>query len=206
MAGFTYTILTGTKATEGSIKYWANHSLVPSDQVLTEAEAYIYQYLRIREMRTTAPIAISAGQSTFTLPTAFLEPIQLLFDGWADPLEYVHESLLRRYKDSTGALYTGEPCQWAIVDETGQLDTELVDALAGDMIYYATPTALSGSNETNWLTDRYPTMLRYACMAFAYDHRKRRTDATEMRALCMGQIEAANTESDRGRRGQRLRA
>lgn len=201
-----FSTLVGTKATEGSIKWLANHALVPSAQILTESEAFIYSRLRVREMIATATVTAAIGASTFTLPTGFLEPIRLLPDGWGDPLPFVHEALHERYREEDGDLYTGDPSQWTIADEVGVFDSQLTTAFSGRMTYYKTPTALSVSNETNFLTNRYPTALRYTLMAFAYDHRKRRADATEMRLLAMNEIEEANRESDRGRRGQvRLR-
>tara|TARA_R110000822_G_scaffold92983_5_gene214271 strand:+ start:1084 stop:1704 length:621 start_codon:yes stop_codon:yes gene_type:complete len=206
MAGFTYTILTGTKATEGSIKFWGNHVSIPADQVLSEAEAFIYSRLRAREMIATAEISVAADASTFPLPTGFIEPIKLLPDGWGEPMPFTHENLLGRIRNTDGTLETGEPSEWTIANEQGEFDSQLTDALEATMWYYKTPTALSVSNETNFLTTRYPTLVRYACTAFAYDHRKRRTDASEMRMLAMNEINEANSEADRGRRGQvRLR-
>lgn len=203
MAGFTYTILTGAKSVEGSIKFWANHSSVPADQVLTEAQAFIYSRLRVREMIATATVTAAIGASTFTLPTRFLEPIRLLPDGWGESLPFVHENLHQRFREEDGDLYQGDPTEWTIADEVGVFDSQLVTAFSGRMSFYQRPADLaSSSNETNFLTTRYPTLVRYACTAFAYDHRKRRADATEMRLLAMNEIEEANRESDRGRRGQ----
>jgi len=203
MAGFTYTILTGTKATEGSIKWWGNHSLIPSDQVLTEAQAWIYSRLRVREMRATETVTISASASTFTLPTRYLEPVKLLPNGWSDPIEYIHENLLQRYRDADGALETGDPTEWTVLDEVGTLDSQIgTTALTCKMTYYQKPAALASStNETNWLTDRYPTLLRHVCTYLAYEHRKRR-DASEQLILALKDIDDANVEDDMGRRGQ----
>lgn len=198
-----FTTLTGAKSTESSIKYWVNHGLVPSADILTEAQAWIYERLRVREMIATATVTAAIGASTFTLPTRFLEPIRLLPDGWGESLPFVHENLHQRYRDEDGNLEEGDPSEWTIADEVGVFDSELTTAFSGRMTFYQTPAALVvTTNETNFLTTRFPTMLRYACMAFGYDARKRRADATEMKVLAMAEIEEANRESDRGRRGQ----
>ena len=44
----TWTVLTGSKDTEGSIANWVNRSDLPTTNILLEAEAWIYQHLRIR--------------------------------------------------------------------------------------------------------------------------------------------------------------
>jgi hypothetical protein len=203
---FDYTTLTGTKATEGSIRYWANHSLVPAEQVLTEAQAFIFSRLRVREMIASAQITIAAAASTFTLPTRFLEPIRFLPNGWSDDLPFVHENLNRRFRDSDGNLEEGDPSEWMIANELGELDSQLSAQMVGWMWFYQRPADLTASPGTNWLTTRYPALLRHTCTAIAYQHRKRMSDAQSEYALAGIEIEEANRESDRGRRGQtRLR-
>ena len=49
-----YSDLVATKTTAGSIKQWLNHDGVPSTTILEEAEAWVYQRLRIRQMITSS--------------------------------------------------------------------------------------------------------------------------------------------------------
>lgn len=203
---FDYTTLTGTKATEGSIRWWANHSLVPAAQVLTEAQAWIFSRLRVREMIASEQVTIAAAASTFTLPTRFIEPIRLLPNGWSDDLPFVHEALNRRYRDSDGNLEEGDPTEWTIANELGELDSQLSEQMVGHLWFYQRPADLAADNLTNWLTTRYPALLRHTCTAIAFQHRKRMADAQSEYTLAAIEIEEANRESDRGRRGQvRLR-
>jgi hypothetical protein len=71
------------------------------------------------------------------------------------------------------ALIEGSPSRWAIVDERLQFDCALEDiTLAFRLLYYRAPKLLSATNETNWLTVRYPKLLRVACMTAAADYMK----------------------------------
>lgn len=202
---YTYTILTGAKTVDGSIKNWLNNSRIPSTSILTEAEAWIYQRLRAREMIASATVAFVAGDSTKALPASFLEPISLRPYGWGEELPYVHETLLRRDRNSAGALYSATPSEWSIIDNLITLDSACSAALSCDFIYYKQPDALAGGNETNFLTSRFPTLLRMACMARAYEWLKQQDQATGYINAALGEIEAANATADAARRGQWLR-
>lgn len=202
MAGYTYDILTGTKATEGSIRYWANHQLIPAAQVLREAQSWIYSRLRVREMVASEQITISAGASTFALPTRFIEPIRFLPNGWSDDLPFVHENINRRFRDEDGNLEEGEPTEWTIANELGELDCQVEEELVGWMWFYRRPANLADDNQENWLTSRYEALVRHACTAIAFQQRKRMADAQGEFVLALAEVEQANRESDIGRRGQ----
>ena len=204
---FTYTILTGAITQAGSIKNWVQHSSIPSDQILEEAQAFIYEQLRIPGMISTETISIAAAGSTLALPSGFLDPIYLKLDGDSDELDYVQENLLGRFTDEDGAIQTGRPARWTLIDDLIQFDAanDLTTALAGDIVFYKTPEALSTSNETNFLTDRYPTLLRRACLAFGYEHRKRQDAFLQEVALVEAAIQRANAAGDMTRRGQIMR-
>lgn len=73
----TYTSLVATKGTVGSIANWVNYSKVETNlpTILDEAQALIYQLLRVREMQTTMHFKMTAGLSRYALPARFLDPI-----------------------------------------------------------------------------------------------------------------------------------
>lgn len=199
-----YTTLTGAKSTAGSIKDWINYASLPSADILTEAEAWIYSRIRTREMRSEVEVTISSGASTASLPAGFIDPIsfQLYEDGY--PLPYLDEGSLEslRYRDSAGAISSGRPGNWAIYNELLQFDY-LADAeYKGRMVYYKTPDALAASsNETNFLTDRYPTLLRRVCMAFAYEFRKNTKQYQSYISLAEHDVFEVNKEADLNRSG-----
>src|SRR5438067_13554988 len=73
-----FTSLTADKTTSGAIRRWVNHADVDADAVLEDAQALIFQTLRVREMRTVfADLAMAIGESAKALPAGFLDPIRL---------------------------------------------------------------------------------------------------------------------------------
>lgn len=204
---FTYTILTGTISTPGSIRNWVQHASIPAEQILEEAQQRIYQRLRIQDMEVEEAISIPADAYTLALPSGFLDPLSLQLDGDTDPLDYVQENLLGRYVDSDGVVQTGRPQRWTLYNGLIQFDcaNDDDDALTGDMVFYQFPDLLAAtSNETNFLTDRFGGLLRRMCLAVGYEHRKR-DEAREMLLAAEALIDSANATADMRRRGQIMR-
>lgn len=179
----TYTILTGAKTVEGSIKNWVVRTDTPSTAVLTEAEAWIYERLRTREMMARETFTFAIDTSELALPSGFLDPIGYRPWQWGEDLPYVHENAYLPSTDSAGALTPGSPSHWTIIGTTAYVDVKCSAAFGGDLAFYKQPDPLSGSSETNFLTTRYPSLLRYACLMFAYEHSRqweRRKEALEL--------------------------
>jgi len=206
---YSYDVLVAPKSTLGSIKNWINHDTVDPTQILAEAQAYIYAKLRAREMQVSTTVAGVQDQAWIALPDGFLDPIELKFDGDGEPLEFVHETLLDRVYDPDGTFSSGQPLRWSIFDERIQFDCPVdVTALpyTGRLIYYATPAPLATvTNPTNFLTSRFPTLLRRACLAFGYEARNRADMMQAQLALLDPAIDDANRAADMSRRGQSLR-
>jgi hypothetical protein len=203
--------LTGSKDTTGSIKNRANHADLPVEDILTEAQAWIYERVRVREMRTTARIALAEDDDSIDISAyRFLGPVLMRLDGYDNEIDYVHENLLRRLRDSDGDLYPGRPTEYTVNGELVEFNVKADAAYEGDFTFYQRPEALAtGANNTNWLTTRFPTLLVSACMAFAWRHRNR----ADMFAAAMqgpfgveALIYEANVASDLARMGQRMRA
>lgn len=204
MSLYTYAILTGSQGTDGSIKNWINDTRVPSTFVLAEAQAYIYSRLRVREMIATDQMTFAAGDSEHALPTGFQAPIWLKFHGDSDPLCYVHEQLLRRSTDEAGDLFEGLPSRWTIVGGEIWLDVKHEDGGDAEFVYLGTPADLSGANTTNFLTDRFPTVLLEACLMVAFRWKKDMEAMTAARLRCDSEIATANKTFDLARFTQNL--
>lgn len=204
MPFYTHAILTGTKSTTGSIREWVNDSTIPAEAVLAEAQAWIYQSLRVREMiAINDSFQFDSGASSEALPNDFLDPVCFIPWSYGDELYYVHEQALRRQFDSSGNMVSGTPGQWSIIGTNAHVDVKCSADFAGQLIYYAQPDDLSSGNPSNFLTNRYPTLLRRACLRFAYEFKK---DAARMRdeeALAMAAIDDANRTNEMFRRSQR---
>ena len=200
-----YTTLTGLKTVDGAIKAWVNRSDIPATVILTEAQALIYERLRVREMQARATLTFALATQTASLPTGLLDPIGYQPYEWAVDLPFVHENALGEYRDSSGVLESGTPSRWTIVGETAYVNVLPSEAFSGTLLYYKSPTVLSVSNETNFLTERYPTLLRYACMAKAYEHMKDQQSANYL-GLTMQTIADINSSNEMWRRNQYIPA
>lgn len=202
----TWTVLTGSKDTEGSIANWVNRSDLPTTNILLEAEAWIYQHLRVREMITRTTLTVAAAAQSVALPDDFLDPITWTIYGDSYPLDYMSEDKLQESRDPDGVLVTGAPNQWAIIGSTIYVNCLCSTAQTGIFMYYARPAALSVSNETNFLTTKYPTLLRHACMAFAYEHMKDTGRAQQWMQTATLKLAEAKATADLVRRGQNIPA
>lgn len=204
-----YTTLTSAKTVAGSIKNWVNRSDLPVDDIIDEAEAWLWEEggLRVREMIATDVVTFSTTSNQTTLPsTDFLDPISYQPYEWAVPLRYVLPQGLNVTLDSSGDPYHGDPTKWALVDNVPTINTIPVTSggLVGVMTYYARPTALSAGNATNFITVRYPTMFRHILLAKAYSHMKDYNRSLEEEKMAYGKLELIKKNADLYLRGADL--
>lgn len=200
-----YTTLVADKSTAGSIKYWVNHDLVDAAGALILAQAWIYNRLRAAAMRDEVTVELDEGNYYEALPSGFLAPVSFKWRGDADPIRYVHENLLNRFRDEDGDPDAGRPQRYAIFGDKFQFEVKADDDLTADVICYTTPAALSGANTTNFLTEKYPALLRAACTAYGYEDRKRFDEAKTQFLMAEAKLNEANAVEDIGRQGQVLR-
>lgn len=198
-----YSTLTAGKATQGSISNYVNRSDLPVTNILIEAEALIYSKLRVREMMDRDDLSASATTSQVSVPSDFIDIVSLTPYGWGQPLEYRNEDYFQQLMDEDGVVQEGTPAMFTIIGTLIVFDVELADAFGGKLVYYARPAALSTSNETNFLTVRYPTLLRHACMSFAYEHMKDEQRALDYRTKTETEAFEASQTDELFRRGQR---
>lgn len=199
----SWTSLTAVKTTAGSIRRWVNWDELDADQCLEEAQALIYQTLRVREMRTEfSDLSLAVGDYYKALPTGFLDPIALIDKTNNIRLKMRTEPALlgRRFYD-VGVLASGTPENFAIFGERFQFEYKY-DAIATlNLVGYKSLDLLSVSNTTNFLTTRYPHMLRTACLVQAFsmmnNQAREQTESAKLVAL----IQKTNAESDLSLRG-----
>lgn len=201
-----YTTLTGSETTTGSLKYWLNYSRIDADGILDEAEAWIYARLRVRKMLATADVSISLAASTATLPTGYLDPVHLCIPGYVERIRNIDVERFRTELgwDTSADLPEGPPQRWVDIDSQMNFDHKADQAYTAKMVYYKTPTALSSSNETNFLTDRYPTLLRRACLMFGGEARKEYDLMDRNTVAALEMIDEIKGEDDFGLRGLEL--
>jgi hypothetical protein len=206
-----YTQLTGSSSTPGSIARWINYSQVQGDapEIVIEAESWIYRRLRHWKM-LTPPTAgsLTVGQDYLTNPADMLEPFLLVTTG-----QYFQEIVQKPMQEVVANwAYTGtgntrvqqQPLMFAFNQDQMQFDSPPDQAYTYAFIYYQQPEPLSVSI-TNFLTQTYPRLLRCACMAaaceFAKDNGQGQYDRTYWDQLAQDEIDKAQAESDRARRG-----
>ena len=124
-------------------------------------EARLYSVLRVRDMETALSETIASG--TITLPSDFLEFKSLYIN--SSPIQALElkpaDWILRYYPTRSSS---GKPI-YAATDANTLIFGPYPDSayvVAGT--YYARPTALSTSNETNWLTSDWPDLLLYGTL------------------------------------------
>lgn len=202
---YTYSGLIAGKSTSGSLANWVNRSDLPAADILTETQAWLYQRLRVREMQARATLTFTTAAQTASLPSRFLDPISYTPYTYGDPLPFFNENTLQDYRDENGALLTAVPSRWTIIGETAYVDVLPISNLSGVLMYYAQPADLAATtNETNFLTIRYPKLLRHACMAMAYEHMKDTDRSGGYMQLAEADLQEAMRTNDLYRRGQHV--
>lgn len=164
--------LTGANTVAGSIALWMNNTTLDLATIVTEAQALIYQHLRVREMVVSDyVVAVAQGDYSEPLPSGFLDPINMrdlnLNRMKARDISSVKA---RRWIDpTTNLIGQGQPGFFAFTGTTVEFDCAADATAAGTyyLDYYGSLPALSVANPTNFLTARYPMLMRSACMASA---------------------------------------
>ena len=202
----SWTTLTGSVSTAGSIKYAINYDRIDAEGILEEAQAWIYQRLRVRQMTATANVSISSAASTASFPTGYLDPIHLGIPGYINTIRLKDPEWFRAHMgwDESAVLPEGPPSYWCDFDTTIQFNTKADQAYTAKMVFFKKPDLLSGSNLTNWLTDRYPSLLRRVCLMFAAEARKEFEMMNNAEIKALQSIEEIKVESDLAMRGVEL--
>lgn len=102
-------------------------------------------------------------------------------------------------------LTTGIPNWFGIWDERIHFDCAFSQAVLGKMQYYQSlPLLAASTNETNFLTNRYPQLLRTACMAAAADYMKDDVEYQKGLARLEAFVQRISIENDMMMRGMEL--
>lgn len=201
-----YSTLVAGPDVKGSIQYWINYTRIDSESILEEAQAWIYSKIRTRDMLAAEDIAIATGATTLDFPANYLDPLHLGIPGYMNRLRLKDIEWFRTHLgwDEDAALPEGVPTYWCDFGSAINLNTQSDQDYTAKLAFYRRPIGLSPTNLTNFLTTRYPTLVRRACLMFAAEARKEYDlyDRLEVRAL-----QAAKEimeEDDLARRGLEL--
>lgn len=101
-------------------------------------------------------------------------------------------------------LQAGQPSAWSIWDEAIQFDMAFQEATSFRLLCFMSQPLLSAAYPTNFLTNRYPLVLRKATQAAAADYMQDETQYQKHLIALGALIEAVNAESDLSYRGADL--
>lgn len=288
----TYTSLLAPKGTSGSILNWVGYSKLDTPVVLDEAQTLLYSILRVREMRSEWTFGMAVGNSSFLLPSRFLDPMGSITDNNGMEYDQQIQSVIKQrrafeplsggalgndpftsgaagasvmvvaiasaggltqgsditlagatsvdgvtvngtfkviavfpltnqiYIDTDGTnatggvtgggaavtwtankLVSGSATTWAIWDGSVQFDSAFDTATACRLLYYRQPILLSANVQSNFITSRYPTLLRTACMASAANFMRDDTEYQKQVGALNNLIQSAATADDLSYRG-----
>jgi hypothetical protein len=201
-----YTSLIGAVTDVGSIKYWINYTRIDSTGILAEAEAWIYARMRLQQMLATSDVEIAAAATTANLPAGYLDPVHFGIPDHQPTIKFQDPQRFRSRLgwDQNAMLPESLPTLWTNIGGVIQLNTKADQAYAAKMAHYKTPAPLGADNLTNWLTDRYPTLVRRVCLMFAAEARKEfdSMDRAEIKAIEM--VDQIKVENDLAMRGMEL--
>ncbi len=171
-----YTTLVASKSTAGSLKSWINRDTIDPDTILTEAQALIYVTLRHWKMKAEATGAMVIGTPSIALPADFIDARLIRITGVYAPWRVKkgdERAVQDRYEyDSAGNRVNEIPRWFYLTGANAQFDSLPDIAYPYLLPYHRRPAALSGDNETNFLTTDAPRLLRTACMLIATEFEK----------------------------------
>jgi len=101
-------------------------------------------------------------------------------------------------------LTPGSPYWYAIYNERINFDQAFFQTTVCRLQYYQSLPLLSSTNTTNFLTNRYPKLLRIACMASAAEFMKDDTEYQKLITRLQSAVEAVSMENDMQHRGMDL--
>jgi hypothetical protein len=93
-------------------------------------------------------------------------------------------------------LVQGTPLYWSVWEETIFFDVAFAAQTNCNLQYFKSLPILSAANPTNFLTNRYPHLLRKACTAQAWDFMRNDAEYQQDVAALSALVEQVNAESD----------
>jgi hypothetical protein len=196
--GVTYSGLTGTRASQSSIRGWINQD-VPADVILDDAQAHIFRRLRVREMIAITTGTITASSTAVALPVRYLSTKRLRVvspDAYEIQPRLIEDLDDMRSYDGSGGVSLGSPMMFAEAGTAAEFDVASDQAYVYRWTYFQEPARLSTATETNWLTDKAPRLVRAACLAFANEYMKDQAEKVYWLQVAEAEIDRLNEEYD----------
>lgn len=203
-------MLTADKNTPGSIARWVNDSRIQGDvpEIILEAESWIYRRLRHWRMLTLPTTGnMTIGTPSIALPGDCLEPFYLCTTGinQQNLIQRTPQEVIQNWTyDGNGNRVQQQPLMYYLDQANINFDSPPDQAYPYAFLYFQQPQPLSVS-VSNFLTQYYPRLVRLCCVAAACEWMKDsgqgQFDRTYYDQLAQEEVEKAQVESDRARRG-----
>ena len=198
-----YNDLIAVKGTVGSIRNWVNNDEVPAATIVTEAEAWIYQRLRVREMIARVTGTLTTSIDNIPLPADYQDSVKFMFTATATTAKFSPSfkplsDVLDAWNYDGTARATGLPRYWGLTGTSIQFNDPADRNYPWHLEYYRIPPALSTAtaSSTNFLTSRYPKMLRAACAAGAYEWLRNEKEKIYWQSVAAREIADASRTAD----------
>ena len=204
-----YAQLVADKNTANSIKNWLNWGGAPVEDILAEAQAYVYNELRVREMIELDVDTLTLGSQSKAMPADYIKAISFRRTGASagviDILDSEHMEG-RNQIDASNTFLTATPTECQILGDpaVAYFNVKSDAAHPYRLVYYARPADLSGVNTTNFLTRRYPKLLRTACLMAGFEHYKNPDQEAKYEERLQRLIHEANAVFDEEQQSYRL--
>lgn len=163
-----YTTLVANKATAGSISSWLSNDAVTAfaPEIVTEATLMIYRSLRSIYMLTKSSGVMTVGNDYIPLQDDYMQVKSFWVTGTQQQrMAFKTEEFVKSLAtyDGAGVQIPQQPTCFFLDKDNYNFDSPADLAYPWQIWYYAEPAALSDDNPTNWLTAKYPRLLRCAC-------------------------------------------
>lgn len=135
----------------------------------------------------------SVATNTFTIDISSVGTPSSTTSGGGSSVVYTCDNLTQ-----------GFPEWFSITNERIYFDCAFAETTVCRLNYYQSLPLLSSSNTTNFLTNRYPHVLREACMASAADFMKDSAEYQKHLTALAGKVQRAQQENDMEMRGMEV--
>ena len=213
----TWTSLTGSQTTAGSIARWLNRRDLTSDdasEILDEVISWVSVRLRHwKQLSTPQMLTMTVGADQIAIPSDLQEPDLMMINGVVSG-SYYRQVIRQRalndvYQswgyDDSGARVRTMPRRYSFNSSYFQLDNQPDLAYPYVFSYYKEIALLSSGNPTNFLTDGYQRLVRCVSMFIGAEFIKETQQGPYDRTYWMQQANdellQAQEQSDNARRG-----
>ena len=155
-------------------------------------DAIYSEPLRIKQMETSGDLTIST--STVAQPTGYLSSRRLYINSspirdvdYYPPDTFWQSWQAQLQTTATPTIYTEEGTNFRFAASPDQTYT-------GKILYYGKLTALSTSNETNWIIQNAPNIYLYGTLLQFYIYTRNDKETQKYAALYSGSVNALNTQ------------